>query len=230
MKNKVEIDTKDLLEDNIGIRSTRKFLENIIELFAKESFQFYNIWGEFPFIYSEKQVNSVIIPAIHEYTSNIWLEQPFKKVKNNQRFLDIATTKGKNIYLIELKHSWNSKTEGVAKYTDKEWEKAIEQISDINRKTIGNHFNYKEYNVFKIALMIMPTYIPSNTKNNILNMSAKEYNDKLFEEYERYIAKKNKANFIGTIKLKNPTKYEHEFKDGNQIYPFISFIAKIEKV
>lgn len=230
MKTNIEIHTKDILDDNTGIRSTRKFLQTIIKNFAEESFEFYNHWGEFPFIYSEKQVNSVIVPAIHKYTKNIWLEQPFKKKKDNQRFLDIATTKGKNIYLIELKHSWNSRTDGVAKYTDKEWEKAIEQISDINKKTIGKHFNCNEFNVFKIALMIMPTYIASNKKHNILNMSAKEYTNDLYQEYERYTSSKNKANFIGTIKLKKPMKYEHEFENGNQIYPFISFIARIEEV
>lgn len=230
MNKKVEIHTEDLLKDGDGIRGTRKFLQSIIKLFAEESFEFYNHWGEFPFIYSEKQVNSVITPAIHKYTGNIWLEQPFKKAKNNQRFLDIATTKGKNIYLIELKHSWNSKDEGVAKYTDSEWEKAIEQISDINRKTIGDYFNYNDYNVFKIALMVMPTYISSKTKHEILDMSANEYTNILSEEYERYRAQKYKANFIGSIKIKNPIKYEHKFINGNKIYPFVSFIARVERV
>jgi len=44
----------------------------------------------------------------------------------------------------------------VAQYTDHEWEKAIEQISDINQQTIGKHFNCTDFNVFKIVLMIMP--------------------------------------------------------------------------
>lgn len=230
MKDEVEIDFRDTFEDGVGVRSARQFLQNTIEYFVEESFKFHKHWGEFPFIYSEKQVNSVITPAIYKCTENIWLEQPFKKTGNNQRFLDIATTKGKNIYLIELKHSWNSKIDGVAKYTDKEWEKAIEQISDINRRTIGAHFNYKEYTVFKIALMVMPTYLSSETQHSILNLSAKEYTDMLFEEYERYTAKKNKANFIGSIKIKEPMKYEHEYFNGNQIYPFISFVARIEKI
>ena len=50
----IEIFTKDRFKDNKGVRSTRKFLQNVIELFAEESFSFYQHWGEFPFIYSEK--------------------------------------------------------------------------------------------------------------------------------------------------------------------------------
>jgi hypothetical protein len=230
MNKKYEIYTKDFLKDGNGVRSTRKFLQTIIKLFAEESFQFYDYWGEFPFIYSEKQVNSVVIPAIHKYTNNIWLEQPFKKTKGNQRFLDIATTKGKNIYLIELKHSWNSKNNNIAKYTDNEWEKAIEQIKDINRETIGNYFNYEDYNIFKIALMVMPTYISNKINHNILNLSALEYTKKLIYEYQQYLDQNYQANFIGTIKITNPLKYEHEFLNMKQLYPFISFIAKIEKI
>ncbi|WP_151900465.1 hypothetical protein [Sulfurimonas hydrogeniphila] len=230
MNDIIEISTKDTLVDGNGIRSMRKFLHSTIELFAEESLEFYKHWGEFPFIYGEKQVNSVIIPAIHKYTGNIWLEQPFKKAKNNQRFLDIATTKGNNIYLIELKHSFNSKNNAIAKYTDSEWEKAIEQISDINRKTIGDYFNYEEFNVFKIALMIMPTYLFSDKKHSILDMKAHDYVNKLFQEYECYNAEKYRANFIGTMKFIDPVVYKHEFINGNRIYPFVSFIARIEEI
>jgi len=230
MDNQFEISIIDSIIDGKGIRSTRKFLKTVMENFAQESLSFYQLWGEFPFIYSEKQVNSVIVPAIHNYTNNIFLEQPFKKRDNAQRFLDIVTSKGDNIYLIELKHSWNSKTQGTTQGTNNEWKTAIGQIADINRKTIGGYFDCKSDTVFKIVLMVMPTYLASHTQYNILDMSAYEYANELFEEYKLYSSKKFRADFVGTIKLNEPQKYEHEFSHGNQIYPFVSFIAKVEKV
>ena len=78
--------------------------------------------------------------------------------------------------------------------------------------------------------MIMPTYITSKKEHKILNMSAEEYTSELYQEYDRYTSIKNRANFIGTIKITNPMKYEHKFENVNQIYPFISFIAKVKKV
>lgn len=220
----------DELKDGNGVRVLREFFQNIVKNFSEESFSFYTQWGIFPFIHSEKQLHSVLAPAIHKYTKNIWFEKPFKDYKKNQRFLDIATTDKNNIYLIELKHSFNSKLQESTKKSFIEWERAIEQIADINRKTINGHFNYKDFKVFKIALMVMPTYMPISNSHKILSQTAKEYTNELFEEYKSYTTQKHRPNFIGAIKLNNPLKYKHEFIDGEQIYPYISFIARIEEI
>ncbi|MCT7519180.1 MULTISPECIES: hypothetical protein [Aliarcobacter] len=217
----------DTLSDDKGIRSLRKFLNEMIVNFSNETFSFYDVWGEFPFIYSEKQIHSILAPSIHQYTGNVWLEQPFKDYKKNQRFLDIATTDRKNIYLIELKHSWNSKTDKTNKRLADEWEIAIKQIDDINRKTIHGYFNFKDYNVFKIALMITPTYLSSSEEHNILLSGSKEYAEMLFNDFDSYDAQKYKANFVGTIKINEPKKYVHDFYNGSQVYPYVSFIAKV---
>lgn len=116
-----EICFLDKFEDGNGFRNMRKFLREVIINFAEESFSHYKNWGEFPFIYGEKQIHSTLTPSIHKHTGNIWLEQPFKDYKKNQRFLDIATIDKNNIYLIELKHSWNSKTDKITQRAFAEW-------------------------------------------------------------------------------------------------------------
>lgn len=221
---------QDTIEDGKGVRVLRKFFSNLLENFDDEVFSFYKIWGEFPFIYGEKQLASVLAPAIHKYTDNVWFEQPFKDYQKNQRFLDIAIADKENIYLIELKHSWNSKTETTDQKTSKRWETAINQIKDINRKTIYDHFNFQEYNVFKIALMILPTYIALEDKHAILAQTAEEYANNLFDEYNNNWTQKYQTNFTGVMKLQNPTEYKHEYTNAVQIYPFVSFIARIERV
>jgi len=208
-------------------KQLRKFLYKTISNFSDEMFSFYEEWGEFPFTYSEKQINSILVPSIHEYTKNIWLEQPFKNNKKKQRFLDIATTINDDIYLIELKHSWNNVNEDIYSKTSHEWQTAITQIEDINKKSMKNHFECIDYNVFKIALLIMPTFIDSKVHNPIVNLTAEEYTDVISEEFDRYIAQKYHPNFISVIKLREPYNYENEYQNKKQIYPFISFIAKV---
>lgn len=225
-----EIYCQDVINNAKGIKNLRKFFHNLLKNFDTESFNFYKIWGEFPFIYSEKQLASVLAPAIYSHTKNVWFEQPFKDYKKNQRFLDIAIADQKNIYLIELKHSWNSKRNETNKKSSQKWETAIDQIKTINRKTIYSYFNFQDYNVFKIALMIMPTYLNYDEDHNILKMSAKEYATTIFDEYESYTTKQHKANLTAVIKLTNPKQYKHDFTIGSQIYPYISFIARIEIV
>ena len=222
-----EICFLDKFADGNGFRNMRKFLHEVIINFSEESFSHYKNWGEFPFIYGEKQIHSTLTPSIHKHTGNIWLEQPFKDYKKNQRFLDIATVDKNNIYLIELKHSWNSKTDKITQRAFDEWQIAIKQIKDINRKTIYPHFN-KDFNIFKIALMVMPTYLSSNQVHNILSLNSKEYGENIFNEFDNVFSQEhNKPNFNGTIKIKNPNKYSHKYINGEQIYPYISFIGKV---
>lgn len=219
---------KNIIHKNID-NEVLEFFNEILHNFTVESISFYDEWGEFPFIYRERQVNSALIPAIHKYTKSIFLELPFKTISNNQRFLDIVTTKDKNIYLIELKHSYNSKNDTTSLRTDNEWTTAVEQITDIKRSTMKKHYDIKNYNVYKIALMIMPTFLQSNDKHKILKMSSTEYSKLIFDDYQ-YFTKKYQSNLVGSIKINNYENYIHEYSDRNLIYPFISFIAKIEKL
>ena len=216
--------------DNIIDKVILSLFKNIINNFANESINFYKEWGEFPFIYRERQINSILIPAIHEYTKNIFLELPFKDKNKKQRFLDIVTTKDNNIFLIELKHSWNSKTDSITSRADKEWETSIEQISDVTKSTIKNYYNYKDYNLYKIALLIMPTFMPANIEHKILKESPESYSKALLDNYYAKYYKKYQPNIVGSIKITNPNDFTHEYINAKQIYPFISFIGRVEKL
>ena len=138
--------------------SVEIFFEEVLKNFANEFFSFFKEWGELPFIYKERQLNSTLIPAIHCYTNTIFLELPFKDKNGNQRFLDIVTTKRKSIFLIELKHARHSKNEHTTERADNEWRTSVDQISDLHSDVVKKHYNYDEYNVYRIALLIMPTF------------------------------------------------------------------------
>lgn len=229
--DKYEITINDTeLKNYKGIKDLKSFFSNIIKNFAEESFDFYKEWEEFPFVYRERQVNSALIPAIHKYTNTIWLEQPFKKDGNEQRFLDIATAKNKNLYLIELKHSFKSKTEKIDERSWNEWDTGIEQIATIKSDTLGEHYT-SDLNIFKIALMIMPTYLTYSDKDNdLLCQTSATYNEHIFKSFKNKdeLHEHGFANLVGTIKINKPSNYPHEWSNGKQIYPFLSFIIRVD--
>lgn len=212
-----------------NVNNTQEFFESFLNAFAEEALNFYECWGLFPFTYSEKQVNSVVVPAIHKITRNIWLEQPFK-IRKEQRFLDIATVHNSNIYLIELKHSWNSKNDSIAKKTNNEWKTAIDQIATLRRNSVKQFVNHKDFNIYKIALMVMPTYLTNDLHHSILEQSAQQYAQNIFMKYQEDQSKKYRANYVSTWKIDEYNNYTHEYARGKQIFPFISFIAKIDKI
>lgn len=221
----------DTLEDYPGMDEFKVFFKKFIDNFMKESLNFYKIWDEFPFSYREKQVISVIIPAIHECTNNVFLEQPFKKESGEQRFLDIVTAdKNNNIYLIELKHAWNGKKDDIDNRVNYEWETAIEQISDLNHNNLSNLFYFDNTNIFRIALLVLPTYLKNATSDKIMDLTSEEYANSLFKQYQNDYDEEYQANLIATWKLENPEKFIHEYKDEKQIFPFVSFICRVEKI
>ena len=217
--NEFEVYVKDEFNDE----KVNEFFNEIINNFAKESLFFYEKWGEFPFIYGEKQLNSVLTPAIHNYTKNIFLEQPFKREEfNNQRFIDILTIQDNNNYLIELKHTFQSSNVKVTKKTNDRWKDVLIQISDFKKGVIQNLFDTEGQTFYKVALLIIPTYMPKDKEHKILNLSAKEY----IEYMNGYIQEENKPNIIGVIKFNNFKEYI-QYKQKN---PFVSFVIKVEKI
>lgn len=229
-KNEFDISKKiDENHNDVNIAEIQDFLEKFTNEFATETINFYEHWEMLPFTYSEKQVNSVVIPAMHKVSKNVWLEQPFKS-SDVQRFLDIATVYGDNIFLIELKHSWNSKSEDIAKKSDKEWKTAIEQISDLKRNTVKQFVNHQDYNIYRMALMIMPTEVTNDLNHDILKATSQEYAEDIFIKYQNDWKKAYQANYVATWKLEDHEKYTYEYNKGKQIFPFISFVARIEKI
>ena len=216
------------IKDNYNDVEVNTFFREVIENFAKESFAFYEEWGEFPFVYRERQVNSALIPAIYRYTNTIWLEQPFKNDNDGQRFLDMVTAKENNIYLIELKHTFNSKTQKIDERTWKEWDTAIEQIFTIKYSTLGNYYSDNS-TIYKVALMIMPQYLNCTRP---IDESLSVYNEHIYQMFtdKNELHENGYANLVGTIKINESDKYPHEWCDKTQIYPFVTFIARIESV
>ena len=145
----------------------QNFLEEVINNFKEVSDKFYEKWGYFPFTNGEKQVPSALLPAIYKETENVWIEQRFKN-KNKNRFFDVSTIdKHNNVYFVEIKHrykSYRSTKHSITKKIYKEWDNAITQIETLKRENLRKEFymdKIGDFRWYKIALMIMPTYIAS---------------------------------------------------------------------
>jgi hypothetical protein len=101
----------DTLTDGPAIRNVRQFLTSTAETFCKQSVSFYETIGEFPFTYRERQLHSALFPAIAKVADAAFMEQPVSrksKTASNFGWLDYWVNFHTSVFLIELKHSWNS--------------------------------------------------------------------------------------------------------------------------
>lgn len=161
IRNAGHLFIKDYLEDRLDIRNTRKFLQDLVKAFASSCVSYHDITGELPFIYRERQINSVLLPSIAKISDAVFAEQPVRrknKQKINHGWLDYWVLYGRTTFLIELKHSWCSITSNtVRKETFNTWSTAIKQINSITQEQ-AKELAINKNNIVKIAIMVIPYY------------------------------------------------------------------------
>lgn len=140
------------------------FLKEIMQEFAKEELRTFKAWKNFHFVYSERSIMSSLVPVLHSLTDGIWLEDPFFKVdinaKNCKRRIDIVTSRNKRMFFIEVKHFFDRLDKNdLYRYAQERFNETIEQISDITLNSIGDNYIDLDNNDYKIALMVVTTYL-----------------------------------------------------------------------
>jgi len=221
-------------------RNLHAFLAEAVKAFAGISMNFMRKYGDFPFVYGEKTLPSVLVPAFKEASDSgiVFSEYPVDRKKAIIRMKEediyksgrvdyLVFHKGKEI-LIETKLSWVSynslikKKKGIAKKHEELLGRALEQIRSI--KWEG------EEEPEKIVFMIVPVYYLSSTIENFKKKIDSALGEKLFKEsYHELLAIKRFLSefqpFAGYWTV--PTPYEHyiEWERNFEAYPYVFFIG-----
>lgn len=211
-----------------------EFFYKIVENFANEELNTYKLWRQFHFVFNERCAMSALIPAIHKVTGNIWLEEPFKNLKENNRRVDILTEYNKRNFFIEVKHFFHRNANvSLYGYAKKRLNKTMIQISDITKDSLKDLYQNLGYS-YKIAFIIAPTFLSNKSKNGfnqeILNKSAEEYAQGLYDACCNGECETNKPSYVITWKLNDPINYQNRIGEIIEIYPFVNFIIKVEKI
>ena len=210
-----------------------------MQKFAREELRTFKTWKNFHFAYNERSIMSSLVPVLHSLTDGVWLEDPFIKrnvnVKNCKRRIDIVTLRNKRMFFIEVKHFFDRlDKDNLYGYAYERFNKTIEQISDITLDSVEGNFTGLDTDDYKIALMIVTTFL--RKKGDSYNMdalypSSKKYADMLNNAYcDENDTTSIKPSYVITWKLDKPEKYEINYNNGSEIYPFVSFIVKAERL
>ncbi|TCK03469.1 hypothetical protein [Phorcysia thermohydrogeniphila] len=222
-------------------RSLHGFFVKAVKAFAGVSMNFVRKYDDFPFVYGEKALPSVLIPAFKEASDSgiVFSEYPVDRKKVISRIRNekdncklgrvdyLVFHKGKEI-LIETKLSWVSynslmKEKGIVKRHVKLLGRALEQIRSIKWG--------KEEESEKVAFMVVPVYYPSNTIEDFKKNIDSTLGEKLFEEsYHELLAYiKNFLSefqpFVGYWVVPTPHEYYIEWERRFEAYPYVFFIG-----
>lgn len=154
-----------------------KFLLQVSQEFARSCVTFEQATGELPFIYRERQTQSILLPAIAKVGKAAFVEVPVqRKIKRDLRSgrLDYWVYYKQFVFLIEVKQSWQAiRSAKMRKNTQKAWKMAFEQLKSIS-KTEADELNLENTKVLKIAMLVAPGYQASQQAEKLKPMERKE--------------------------------------------------------
>jgi hypothetical protein len=220
---------KNNLTQEDGMNKAAIFLQQIVEEFARACVKFYGVVEELPFIYRERQIHSMLLPAIAKVAQAAFVEQPItRKIKRKSQYgwIDYWVYYEPFVFLIELKHGWHAlNSQKIRGATYQCWKKAIEQTKAIS-KAEAKALCIDPDKVLKMAMLIVPCYQSSQSKDYLIPLDKA----KITEVHEFLVNNLSPApNWSCMWALHKKLQTVVEFEDNrNEIYPSVGIMVRAE--
>ena len=213
------------------------WLTSVMKEYVSQDLRLFNIEGRYPwwsptFSDSERQLTSVLYPALRQYSEYIFLEMPFEKRNGKRRYLDFWVHSNRATWGIELKDAWQNigrlkrRVKKPKGGIIRSWTEVVDQALDPRRFDLRIHSEP----IFKIAILAVRLY--ENVKGNqgsctanakdLMGFSMKfmslETNDKEKHHYRPNWG----ALWLATKEMQKETKDTEE----SQVYPAAIFLCR----
>lgn len=157
------------LTDGGGKRIAGEFIDALFRNFCSNCMKSVNAFGQAPFIYTERQLDTAILPAIASITSSFLVERPVARQWSKLRTDNWDDSHGRIDYwckhrnvdfFIELKHSWDSyRTQNIATESHVRWEfMTKKQLSVLKSEAKELSKTTDNKGVFLLGIQIIPIY------------------------------------------------------------------------
>lgn len=214
-----------------GTRIAKDFVRELLKRIIRRSVKYYDETGDYPFIYRERQLHSVVCPSIADITSVFLMEHPLKRKPSGEEEysgnVDYWISYDNYVFLIELKHSYftyrnaNKPRESInRKFMD-----AIRQLENI-RKDVCRDLKGSYNALVKIALEAVIFRKGSKAQISKKEMGCPDYRrflEKLIDNTDL----RRKSNFRSLWVLDERLVESIEYRNSFEIYPAVAFIGRI---
>lgn len=224
------------MKDGEGIRVMNKFLKSLVNDIAKNAYE--QTIGNMlipPFAFKERQLHTIIAPAINKNSDYFLMESPVKRnwknvdinLKNNHGWVDYWTCYKEYDYYIEVKHGFRAYNSHKVRDCElKKWNKACCQLN-----TLTDEIEYqKDYckGAFQIALHVMPVFIQSQ---DIKRLAEKKITSEgILESTSNQLSSEYNVNWSCIWILSDELDKVYEYTNGNERYPFVMFFARVYEI
>lgn len=181
------------------------------------------------FVYGERQINSVVLPAIYEISDAVFVEQPITRLKNRKTkeegsgLIDFWVMYGRNVFLIEMKHAWmSSKTIDKRQDLENKWINVNEQINEITDAQ-AKELAYGKLKPLKISILVAPLYESSKDEKKLVP-KVKEDLTEIIDEFNSLVPK---PNFLSVWNLPAKMQGPYEYDDYSELYSNVVLAARV---
>lgn len=223
------------LKDGEGIRILKRFLLDTIMEIAKESAKFIQKVEHSPYAYGERQLHTVIAPAIARNADCFIMESPVDRKwssieeslgEDSRGWVDYWCVYKDFNYYIELKKGYVSyASKNLTQQVKEEWKQACNQLDAIQEDIAAQESIARK--VFRVAVEVLTVYLKSKDR------------EKLSYELEGFL--QVQENAIKQLSETRPVNWsclwvlddklmansEEEYKNGVEIYPAVLFLMRI---
>lgn len=200
----------------------RTFLREITDTFIRSCANYFDEVEELPFIYRERQIQSILLPAIAKVADAAFVEQPInrKSKQGSQKGrIDYWVLYQKYVFLIELKHSWMSvASKRIRGDTNQAWSEVLHQLKSISKSEADSLCLYSK-KIAKIGMMIVPCFQSAKDKNK-LTPYDKSSAISVFEILIKSLRPTPNWSCVWTLHERLQTVHEYA-GSRNEIYPFV---------
>lgn len=238
LRNIGKINVINEIGDGVGRRVASDFLQNFIIEFAKQATTYINVTYDAPFAYRERQLHSIIAPALSNFTDSFLMEHPIQRKWIRRRkdelneytgWLDYWCRYRYMEFFIEVKHDFGSyKSKNIRDTTFEKWDYMINtQLKRIRSEAKSFSENCK--GVLLIGLQAITVY-----ENIQYLKEPQSLNDHdTIETIQRtYYNKLRPAPNWSALWLIHPeliNKSHWEYKKQKEYYPAVIFLAKVHE-
>lgn len=219
------------------MREVSGFLRDTFGEFASESVA-YHQWatggeggeGEFPFVYRERQLTTVLLPALRSSSDMLFVEQPFVRGRGEEKaqgWVDFWVSCGSTAYFLEIKHGWmNATTADLQNRQRNSWRNLLRQTRKITAEK-AKDISPGHSRVFRIAMLFMPVYSGSESKQDLEPFSRLAMKPKFELMTDKRGTKPNwSAAWFLHPKLQGPFESESNF----EMYPAVFMFCLVDRL
>jgi len=213
-----------------GHSITNDFLCNITTNFYKNSLEHRKHEDYLPFIYGERQIHSILCPAIYDSSDSLLIEAGVNRKKrgddnvgtDHHGWVDYYCNYRKFIYFLEIKHSFYSPSSKIVKEViKKKWHHADKQLQSV-KKEITDWIKPNSKGAFRVAMLILP-YFHSVDKDLSLN------SDEILEQHSN-INTTLKTNWSSLCLLNKKMSGPYEYDKSTEMHPAVGIYCKISDI